>query len=339
MNVNFSRTQFFLFLFIAQTGAVFITFQAPLIETAGRDASLLFIGAGILHYAILLFYERYYQRFKLGKITSWLYISYWLYITVSFLSYIDYSLAVWAFPKTPQFVVIGVMVLVSLYANLSKPETSVNISVVLIPMIPVFMFFLLMAWPEFEWTYLVPLGEATTPELFKGMLQTQFTFIGIELFLIFRPFVDKNLKVKGWPLFVYQLIWFSFFFFTLAVCMLYFTLEDFNLIPEPLMYILKSQEVTFVQRLDLFFIYIWMTWSIITVILFSFTALFVHKTHYKAKRKRTVIIFHLLLFLLPFLSLSKEVTEKIQASTIYVHLIFAIFLPVIIILVNRRKTA
>ena len=37
------------------------------------------------------------------------------------------------------------------------------------------------------------------------------------------------------------------------------------MIPEPLLYILKSQEVTFVERLDLFFLYIWMIWSIITV--------------------------------------------------------------------------
>ena len=37
---------------------------------------------------------------------------------------------------------------------------------------------------------------------------------------------------------------------------MFFALEEVQLIPEPIMYILKSQEVNFVKRLDIFFIYL-----------------------------------------------------------------------------------
>ena len=86
----------------------------------------------------LLLYERYYEDFKPGPIASWLYKGYWLLIIVAFISYIDYTLAVWAFPETPQFIVITIMVGISLYANLSRPETIMNLSVILIPLVPLF---------------------------------------------------------------------------------------------------------------------------------------------------------------------------------------------------------
>ncbi|MBE1554744.1 GerAB/ArcD/ProY family transporter [Sporosarcina limicola] len=339
MNINLSRIQFFLFLFVAQTGAVFISFQAPFIKATGRDAWIIFLVAGLLHYAVLLFFEHNYEYFKLGPVISWLYKGYWLLLTVSFISYIDYTLSVWAFPKTPDFVVIGLMVSISLYANLSRAETVINLSVILIPMIPLFLLFLLLAWPELEWTYLFPVGKATPLQWADGMIKAQFAFIGIELYLIYRRYVDKNQQVKGWPLVIYQLIWMLFFLFSVIITLLYFTLEEMKFLPEPLMYILKSQHVTFVERLDLFFIYIWMTWSIVTITLFSFTALFVHRLHYKEHKKRSVVIFHILLLLLPLLSLSKTATEKFNAAIIYAHLLFAIVLPIIIIFVNRRKKA
>lgn len=337
MNVNITRTQFFLFLFVAQTGTVFISFQSPLILSAGRDAWLIFIIASFFHYFLLLFYERNYKQFELGPVISWLYKGYWLYLTISFIAYIDYSLAVWAFPKTPQFVVIGIMVGVSLYANLSRAETSLNISVILIPMIPLFVFFLLLAWNNYEWTYLFPIGEATRTEWIKGFLKTQYTFIGIELFLVYRQYVDPSRQVKGLPLLSYHLIWLFFFLLTILVSILFFAIDELTLIPEPIMYILKSQHVTFIERLDLFFIYIWMTWSIITIILFSFTALFVHRLHFKENRKRDTVIFHLLLFILPLFFLSEEASEAIEESLVYAHLFFAILLPIIIIFKNRGK--
>ena len=108
-------------------------------------------------------------------------------------------------------------------------------------------------------------------------------------------------------------------------------------IPEPLLYILKSQEVTFVERLDLFFLYIWMIWSIITVAIISFSALYVHRLHAKEHQKRDTIIWHVLLVLLPLFFVSKQYVEKLNDLIIYVHLLFTIIIPAIVIITNRRK--
>lgn len=337
MTFKLSRTQFFLFLFIIQTGTVFLSFQTPYINVTGRDAWLVFIVVGILHYVLLLLYERYYEYFTPGPVVSWLYKGYWLLIIVSFISYINYTLKVWVFPDTPEIVVISIMVGVSLYANLSRAETVINLTVILVPLIPLFYFVLLLAWPEFIWTNLFPVAKIEGSDLLKGILVSQFTFIGIELFLFFRKHVDSTQKIKGFPLFIYQSLWMFFFFSSVLFSLLYFPLEEIVKIPEPIMYILKSQTFSFVERLDLFFIYMWMMWSIITIALFAFTTMYVHQLHAKGHRKRNTIIFHILLVILPLFLNSKERVDMIQRSLIYFHLFFIIVVPTVVILMNRRK--
>ncbi|MFJ7936852.1 GerAB/ArcD/ProY family transporter [Sporosarcina sp. NPDC096371] len=337
MTFKLSRNQFFLLLFIIQTGTVSLSFQTPFINATGRDAWLIFIIVGVFHYLLLLVYEKNYEYFKPGPIVSWLYKGYWLIIIVSFMSYIDYTLAVWAFPDTPQVIVISIMVGVSLYANLSRSETVINLSVILVPLIPLFFIVLLFAWPGYVWTNLFPVGTIERSDLLKGMFTSQFTFVGIELFLFFRKYVDAKQNIKGLPLFIYQLVWALFFFSSILFTLLYFPLAEIKMVPEPIMYILKSQTVSFVERLDLFFIYLWMMWSIITIAIFAFTAIYVHQLHAKGHRKRNTIIFHILLLLLPLFFLSKERVEMIQHSLIYFNLFFIIVLPTVVILMNRRK--
>ncbi|WP_342504962.1 GerAB/ArcD/ProY family transporter [Sporosarcina sp. FSL K6-2383] len=338
MNFNLSRNQFFLLLFIIQTGSSFFSFPAPFINASGRDAWLIFLVAGAFHYMMLLFYEQNYRHFTIGPFVGWLYKGYWLFVTVVYLAYVDYTLAVWGFPETPQIIVITILVSVSLYANLSRAETVINLSVMLIPLIILFLIFLQFAWKDLVWTNLFPVGESKGGEWAKGLLKAQIAFIGIELYLFFRKHVDIKQKIKGFPLFVYQLVWLIFFFFSIILMLLYFTLPGLERIPEPLLFLLKAQEVTFAERLDLFFLYIWTVWTIVTVTIFSFAAMYVHRLHTNEHHKRDTIIWHVLLVLLPLLFLSKEAIEKLNDIIIYVYLVFGILIPFIVINTNRRKS-
>ena len=286
---------------------------------------------------MLLFYERNYKYFKIGPFVAWLYKGYWLFVTVVYLAYVDYTLAVWGFPETPQIIVIAVLVSVSLYANLSRAETVINMPVMLIPLILLFLVFLQFAWKDLVWTNLFPIGESTGAQWARGFIKAQIAFIGIELFLFFRKHVDITEKIKGLPLFFYQLVWFAFFFFSVVIMLLYFTLPGLERIPEPLLFLLKAQEVTFAERLDLFFLYIWTIWTVVTVTIISFAALYVHRLHTNEHQVRDTIIWHVLLVLLPLLFLSKESIDKLNDIIIYVYLVFGLLIPVIVIITNRRK--
>ncbi|WP_432358856.1 GerAB/ArcD/ProY family transporter [Sporosarcina sp. UB5] len=332
-----SRIQFFLLLFIIQTGTFFISFQASLINASGSNSWVVFIVAGILHYIQLLLYEKYFKRFNPGSFISHLYIAYWFYIIVTFLAYITYTLSMWIFPNTPQFVTLALIVSVSLYANTRKPEAVINLPIIILPMMPVLVLFLFMAVPELVWTWLFPLNFTEYKPLLKGLFISQVTFIGVEIFLFLRKYVKDDEQIKGKPLFIYQCCWFLFFFTTLVFVLLFFPVSGLKYTTEPLLHLLKLQKVTFVERLDLFFLFIWVSWSTITITVYTFMCIHVRGFHFKNIGKRYIVLFHCLLIVIPAYFATKDRIEIVQQASIYVHIVFSVLIPAAVILLNRGK--
>ncbi|UZM97624.1 GerAB/ArcD/ProY family transporter [Lysinibacillus sp. MHQ-1] len=106
--------------------------------------------------AYFYFFERYHSYFYLNVFFRWVYQIYWLLLTAAFIAYMSYVLASWVLPQTPEWIVVVIIVVLSLYANLSRPETVINIGVMLIPIIFLFVTFLMLAIPDLTWSNLFP---------------------------------------------------------------------------------------------------------------------------------------------------------------------------------------
>lgn len=337
MNFSISKNQFFLGLFIIQTGSVFISFQAPLIEAVGRDAWIVFIACCVLQFIQLYLYEKYHTDFKVNQFLQWLYSAYWLLLVVTFLAYIQKSLSVWAFPLTPPYVIIGAVVVISFYANISRPESVMNLGVMLLPLFPLIFIFLALAIPDLVWTNLFPMGNISMKEWGEGLKEAKYAFIGTEIYLFYRGLLLKSEKIKVKSIIKYVLTISAFYLFTIVFILMFFALDEIKIIPEPLGYILKSQEVSFIERLDLFFIFIWMAWSIITVVYLIFTiSLFLKKKTAKSLTIKKSIL-HLLLFILPLIIIAKDLFIISRDLLIYGHFLFSIIIPFFVIVINKWR--
>ena len=338
MKIALSRIQFFLFLFIVQTGVVFITVQSGLIHYGGRDYSwLIFIVASIIFYLQLLFYEMNYKYFQIGKFVTWLYTIYWFIFNILVIVSITYVLEIWIFPQTPHIVLIILMVSVSFYANISRPETVLNLSVVLIPLIFIFIMFLSLSYKDLIWTNLLPIGTSTTKQWVEGLIYTQLVFTGTEIYLIYRKYVDVPDKKMKTSLFYYYLTFALFMLVFIMLVLLFFNLKEIEIIGQPLLYILKSQHVTFIERLDLIFLYIWLMWSIISFTLISFSQLFVFSQHYRKHKRRFTIISHVLLIIISAFLIDIHVMNSTRYILIPLYILFSMIIPFFVIVIMRRK--
>lgn len=337
MNISLTKAQFFLLLFIFQTGIVYIAFQTPLISSSKNSSWLIFIVASVIHYGLLLFFERYHSYFYLNVFFRWVYQIYWLLLTAAFIAYMSYVLASWVLPQTPEWIVVVIIVVLSLYANLSRPETVINIGVMLIPIIFLFITFLMLAIPDLTWSNLFPIEWKHTKQIGAGLIHSIYAYFGIEMYLIYRPFLQKDLQVKGKPLLMYQLVIFVFYFISVLFTQMFFSIEEINLIPEPIMYILKSQEVTFVKRLDIFFVYIWLSWSIVTVMIFGLSFRMLHFVKKKQHPNSRIIVYHIFLAILPLFVIHFRSIELIKNSLHYVFIFFTFLLPIVIIGWNKWR--
>jgi hypothetical protein len=333
MKLHITSLQLFLMLFIAMTGTVFISFQSQLINAVGRDAWWLFLAQGLLILPHLWLFNRYHHDFKWSGPVAFLYGVYWFLVMASFLGYTGYTLNAWAYPKTPTFAIMSLVVVVLFYLMISRGETAVNIGVILIPMILLFMLFVYMGINHAQWTNLFPVGEASLQELQKGSLKAQMPFIGIELFLLLRTFVPG--KLSTWKIAVYSGIWLLFFLQMLIIPLMYFALEEFKLVPEPIMFMLKSQDVGFMERLDLLFIYIWLAWSFVAMGIYGFSILQLLPEKIKKRPTRNAALFCILLLAVGSQLGTKETVRLSGSLLLYAHLIFAIALPFVVILVSR----
>ncbi|MFU8647877.1 GerAB/ArcD/ProY family transporter [Lysinibacillus sp. RSDA_15] len=337
MNISLTKAQFFLLLFIFQTGIVYIAFQTPLISSSKNSSWLIFIVASVIHYGLLLFFERYHSYFYLNVFFRWVYQIYWLLLTAAFIAYMSYVLASWVLPQTPEWIVVVIIVVLSLYANLSRPGTVINIGVMLIPIIFLFVTFLMLAIPDLTWSNLFPIEWNHTKQIGAGLIHSIYAYFGIEMYLIYRPFLQKDLQVKGKPLLMYQLVIFVFYFISVLFTQMFFSIEEINLIPEPIMYILKSQEVTFVKRLDIFFVYIWLSWSIVTVMIFGLSFRMLHFVKKKQHPNSRIIVYHIFLAILPLFVIHFRSIELIKNSLHYVFIFFTFLLPIVIIGWNKWR--
>ncbi|RSK30945.1 GerAB/ArcD/ProY family transporter [Bhargavaea beijingensis] len=335
MGTRITQLQMFLMLFIAQTGTVFISFQSPLIQIAGTESWFVFFCLGLLFLPHIWLFERFFQYFVWSKPICIMYAGYWFFICVSFTGKNVYTLNVWAFPETPVLLVIVLMGSVMLAVVLSKPSTAVNLGVILIPLIVIFILFVSMAANDLIWTNLLPVGQLSLGEFRKAVQPAQLPFVGIELYLLFRLMQPE--KVGFRRLFLYFAIWFAFFLYMLIFPLAYFSLKEFELFPDPIIYLLRSQEVTFVERLDLFFIYIWLAWSIVTISLYAFAVIRLLGLMGILYYKKIAVWMTVLFIIATYFVVNKNAIQFNTKVIPYIHGIFGVALPAAVIVFNKIK--
>lgn len=337
MNFTITKVQLFLMLFFRTTGIIFIGFSEVIINAGGRDAWVIFFVAAFIVFFQLWLYEKLYKYFNLGKFTAWIYIFYWIIVLICSLIYMQYTLNIWVMQNTPNTVLLLLMLLVSFYISVSRPATVINLPVLIIPFVLIFIIFLLFSIPLLSLNHLFPIGASTGDQWMNGMLYGLSSFTGLEGYLVLRKFVLSEDKIRFKDILFYQLSITLFIGFLLVITKMYFATDALPYVTEPTLYILKSIEVTFVKRLDIFFLYIWLGWSIIS---FSLIVLNIRIVYFQQKRKYKIwpmAVLHLIVFVGSIGLLKIGVIEFIRDHLQYFYPPVTIILPFIIILINKRR--
>ncbi|MGR6899566.1 GerAB/ArcD/ProY family transporter [Rummeliibacillus sp. BSL5] len=337
MNFTITKVQLFLMLFFRTTGIIFIAYSEALLNAGGRDAWIMFFVAAAFVFLQLCLYEKFYKYFELGKIIGWIYIFSWILLLVVSLIYLQYTLNIWVLENTPNSVSLLLMLFVSYYISVSRPSTAVNMPVFLIPFVLIFVIFLMFATPELEFSRLFPIGTSSGHQWIIGTLYGLASFTGLEGYLVLRKYVLPEDKLRFKDILIYQSIITLFSGFLLLVVKMYFATASLPYITEPTLYILKSIEVTFVKRLDIFFLYIWLCWSIISFSLIIFNIRVVYFQKKRKHEKMPMIVLHIFLFIGSIAFLNIGVVELFRDYLQYFYIPYTVILPIFVIWKNKGR--
>ena len=197
MKIQLTKVQLFLLMFVMQTGFVYTSFQNLVIEHGKQDSTIQFIIIAVVFFLQLLFFERMHKYFFLNRFTKILYLVYWSLYIIVFVIYITYVLTTWVFPNTPNSVLIALFLFVCFYASVSRPETAINIGVVLLPMLFLFLIFMFLAIPNLHATNLLPLFHDRNDTWMLGFVYSTYAFSGAEVYILLRKFVLTKEKMKS----------------------------------------------------------------------------------------------------------------------------------------------
>ncbi len=205
----------FLALFLihsVQVGVGMLGFQRTVVKVAGYDAWISILISGIsLHLIVACMYlllkrsdgdlmhihEQLFGKW-LGKALSFLVALYFIGLTITVLrSYVE-IVQVWVFPDLSTWGITLIAMVFFYYVVSGGFRTVVGLAFfgVIIP-IPLFLT-LVLPLEYAQFINMLPIMKHSVEELFLGAKEATLSFIGVELLLLFYPFLKNKEDTQKW---------------------------------------------------------------------------------------------------------------------------------------------
>ncbi|MEH7402146.1 MULTISPECIES: GerAB/ArcD/ProY family transporter [Bacillaceae] len=178
----------------------------------------------------------------------------------------------WLLFETPWFVLIGLITLLTGYIASStlRSISTITQSIVLMFLV-CFVIIFISGFGNGDIRHFLPIGTHGIAPILKGAIPAFWAFAGYELLLYVFPYVKcKKKKDILVAMSVANGITTFFYLFIAFIVTYNFSEKQLNHIPEPMIFILRKFRWPIVQSLDILFITIWLSVSLVTAYIYLF---------------------------------------------------------------------
>ncbi|PFA70730.1 hypothetical protein CN378_00215 [Bacillus sp. AFS015802] len=347
MKIQINLTSIQLVFFIIQTqigvGVLGLPFSVFMVSKADGWISVLLAGfvVQIIIVVLWLLGRRFpkkslfqYSRNLMGKVVGSIiniaYILYGVLVTALILMYATAIIKTWVLPLTPKWIVMFLLIITAILLGREKVADISNVYVVVSSLI----FFLilismvvLMTYP-IEWRYLLPIGQSGGVQILKGAKEAYFSMLGFELLLFLFPYFQHNGERSVlYSVSIANLFVTLTYTFLTIVSFITFSPEEIVIVPQPVLYFVKSLYLQIVERIDLVFMSLWVVNVItsLTSYLFLSTEGSIY-TFQRFKRKRSIFtmifgVIALVIALIPNKEGEMEIYNKMVINLSYLYIL------------------
>jgi len=345
-----TKLQLVTFLIQTQIGVGFLSLPYGIHKFAKGDSwiSLLLTGLGMEVLAI--FYLILCNRFPkqhlfqilqsilgkvLGKCLTLFYAFYFLLTGSTILILFVYIIKKWMLIYTPYWVVLILMCSIGIYIAVENLKVIARFYFIATFVLFVFILIVPIAFKDGNIHYIMPIGHSGILNIIKGASHATFAWQGMEMFLIVSPFVMATEKERIKAVTLSNLFITLFYSFLTFVCLIYFSNDEMMLIPEPVLYLLKSFTFKIIERPDLIIISLWIILVGTSFISYlygaSLAGTFLIK---KLNRKSFVYLSAIICFTFALFFYNQKAIEKLTQITTYVGFIFLMAVPISLLIIS-----
>lgn len=277
--VTITAGQLALFVIQTQVGVGVLSMPYSVFDAGAKtDGWISILLAGAFVQAIIFVYMFLSKRYPnsnlyeilegvfgkwLGKFLIFLHVIYFICVGAVILILFSSVLTVWAFPNTPQFIKIGLALFTAFYLAkenirvIARFHTFVSILLILVVALT------LAAFTHAEYRYVLPIGHTGITNILLSSRAAMLSLLGFELFIILFSVTEGTLKQKIKAASFANLAVTVTYAYLAFVCYIFFSPEEIALVPEPILYLIKSFSFIVLERTDLIFLSVWMV-SVLT---------------------------------------------------------------------------
>ncbi|MGX1264143.1 spore germination protein (amino acid permease) [Rossellomorea marisflavi] len=341
MNRN-KRTQTQLVFFIIQTqiGVGILGLPYNVFLQSKQDGWISVLIAGLIVQVIITYLWFLAKRFPkqslfeyskvitgkyVGTAINMAYITYGVLVTALILMYSTKVIKTWMLIYTPKWIIMMLLILTAIYLAREHVDTISNIYV-LVSMLIVFLLvisFVVMGTYPIDYRYLFPIGAHFGLPWINGAREAYFSMLGFELILIlYHHFhelgskaVLKSATLANWVVTIIYMI-------MMIVSTIVFSPVEIAIVPEPVLYFVKSLNLQIVERIDLVFLSLWIVNVVTSLTSYLFLSIEGSRSLFKkkvSKKKATWI-----LFIYASVSFSIAVLYKIDKIDTFNHIVMRI---------------
>ncbi|MYL72128.1 endospore germination permease [Halobacillus litoralis] len=343
-----SRRQFFFIIIQTQIGVGVLSVPYELHTVAKQDGwislllgaiaiQLLLIGIWVVaknlpQDTLYTMNDKLYTKW-IGRPLSILYILYFIGVGTLIILLFCRMINVWVLPNTPIWVTALLMITVCMYMVhggllvLGRMYTMLSILIVFLLILMVF------GAKEMQIMYLFPILESGWGKVFSGINQAIFSYFGFIVTLVVYSKVEGTNKQKLTTIVLAHWFVTLFYLFTVLASYTFFSTSELPLVPEPVLYMLKSFSLPIIARIDLFFITIWVinvATSFATYLYLSsigFSDLFKKQSTTKFIVLIGVVVFSISMFI----GMDIKKMEAFNNVVTYSGYVFSVTLPLIMV--------
>ncbi|MFD1017609.1 GerAB/ArcD/ProY family transporter [Thalassobacillus hwangdonensis] len=349
-----SRRQFFFLILQTQLGVGILSLPYDLYGTAKQDGWISLLLSGVIILLILFLFWRLARKFPdhhffqymeillgkwLSKFFILLYCFYFIAVGVLITLLFTRTINLWVLSKTPMLVVALLLALSGLYMANSSLQVIARMYVMLSFLIVVLIVPLLLVIQDLKLIYILPIGISGISPILKGMNEGIISFLGFIISLIVFPVVNGTDKQKLWTMLLAQLSVMGLYLFTILTSYTFFSSEEIGLVPNPLLYMLKTFEFQIVARLDIFFVSLWIIFVFTTFAMYVYMSGVGFSTIFKSKKNGMFNTISMVIILTLFILIGKNEYDIGRFST-YVTTsayAFSIGVPVLILMLSNIR--
>ncbi|MCJ8013672.1 spore germination protein [Paenibacillus sp. KQZ6P-2] len=351
-----SPKQQFLFIIQAQIGVGVLSIPYKLSETAKGGGGISVIMAGIITQIIILMMWALMRKFPgrnlfqiclqlagpiVGRMLIICYIGYFLFLGANIMLSAIEVLSRWILQETPKWVLLGLFSIMTFYLAREKLTVLARFyslaSGLFIPLIIFVSYGLTQAHIE----YMFPIMETGFWNILRGTKDTTNSMYGFEVFLIIFPFIDASDKQKLFIISMSNLFVTLFYTFVVCTCLMVFTSDQLRIIPEPVIYLVKSLNFYIFDRADIIFLSIWSITLVCSIVSYCYSASIGLSVLFKQKNHRSFAPYvQIAIYFIALLPITPITIHHFDQMAEFAAYLFIATIPAVLMIVSlfvKRK--